>query len=113
MQDIQTKWKNWNETIHYSLYITLKSAATKKPRVRMWGYSLGECLYVLVRDGLTLRHKTYSITQEDDDSLEWEDNQLNAVFGTLVAEKRDDKEVVFFFSTVSGTNLRKFQWGYT
>ena len=77
------------------------------------GYSLGEYLYVLVRDGLTLRHKTYSITQEDDDSLEWENNQLNAVFGTLVAEKRDDKEVVLSFSTVSGTNFRKFQWGYT
>ena len=33
-----------------TLYITLKSAATKKLRLRIWGYSLGEYLYILARD---------------------------------------------------------------
>ena len=37
----------------------------KKLGLKIWGYSLGEYLYVLARNGLTLRHKTYSITQED------------------------------------------------
>ena len=53
-----------------TLYITLTSAATKKLRLRVWGYSLGKYLYKLVPDGLTLHHKTYSIMQEDDDFLE-------------------------------------------
>ena len=33
-----------------TLYITLKSTATKKLRLRIWGYSLGEYLYILARD---------------------------------------------------------------
>ena len=45
-----------------SLYINLKNAATKKRKFRAWGYALGENLYVLGRDGLTLHHKTYSIS---------------------------------------------------
>ena len=53
-----------------TLYITLKSVATKRLRLRIWGYSLGEYLYVLASDGLTLRRKTYSIIQEDDGFLE-------------------------------------------
>ena len=53
-----------------NLGILLKTAATKKLRLRIWAYSLGEYLYVLSRQGLTLRHKTYSILQEDDDFLE-------------------------------------------
>ena len=53
-----------------TLYIRLKEAATKHLRLRIWGHSLGEYLYPLERDGLTLRHKTYSITQEDNDFLE-------------------------------------------
>ena len=40
--------------------------------LRVWAYSLGEYLYVLSRQGLNLRHKTYSIAQEDDDFLESE-----------------------------------------
>ena len=34
---------------------------------RIWGYSMGEYLYILAKDGLTLQHKTYSITLEDND----------------------------------------------
>ena len=45
-----------------NLAILLKKAATKKLRLRIWAYSLGEYLYVLSRQGLTLRHKTYSIS---------------------------------------------------
>ena len=53
-----------------NLFVLLKNSATKKLRVRVWAYFLGECLYVLSRQGLTLKLKTYSITQEDDDFLE-------------------------------------------
>ena len=34
---------------------------------RIWGYSMGEYLYILAKDGLMLQHKTYSITLEDND----------------------------------------------
>ena len=64
-----------------TLYITLKSAATKTLRLRIWGYSLGKYVYVLARDRLTLRHKTYIITQEDSNFLERKNNQLKEDFG--------------------------------
>ena len=54
-------------------FIQLKNLATKKLRPRVWVYSLGEYLYVLSRQKLALKNKTYSITQEDDDVLEWEE----------------------------------------
>ena len=47
-------------------YIRLKEEATKRLPLIIWGHSLGEYLYVFVPNGLTLRHKIYSITQEDD-----------------------------------------------
>ena len=53
-----------------NLHITLKEAATKKLRLRVWAYSLGEYLYILSKNGLTLRHRTYAINQTDDDLLE-------------------------------------------
>ena len=53
-----------------NLLIQLKSSAAHKLRLRVWAYSLGEYLFVLSRQGLTLKYKTYSITQEDDDFLE-------------------------------------------
>ena len=42
-----------------NLHIMLKTAATKKLRVRIWTYSL-----------LTFRHRTYAINQSDDNFLE-------------------------------------------
>ena len=45
----------------------LKSPATHKLRLRIWGYSLEEYLYILAKDEQTLQHKTYSITSEDND----------------------------------------------
>ena len=53
-----------------NLAIQLKRVATHKLRLRIWAYSLGEYLYVLSRQGLTLRHKTHTIVQEDDNFLE-------------------------------------------
>ena len=53
-----------------NLHIMLKKAATKKFRLRTWAYFLGEYLYILTKDGLTLKHRTYSINQIDDDFLE-------------------------------------------
>ena len=52
-----------------NLSIDLKDSATKKRRLRVWAYLLGEYLYVLLRQGLTLQHETYSIVQEDDNFL--------------------------------------------
>ena len=50
-----------------NLKIQLKNSATKKLRLRIWGYLMGEYLYILGKDGLTLQHKTYSIMSEDND----------------------------------------------
>ena len=53
-----------------NLAIQLKRVATHKLRLRIWAYYHGEYLYVLSRQGLTLRHKTHTIVQEDDNFLE-------------------------------------------
>ena len=53
-----------------NLGIVLKNAATKKLQLRVWAHSLGEYLYILTRSGLTLRHKTYSISPQDENFLE-------------------------------------------
>ena len=53
-----------------NLHIMLKNAATKKLRLRVWAHSLGECLYILTKNGLILRHRTYAINQTDEDLLE-------------------------------------------
>ena len=52
------------------LQITLKDVAYFTLRVRIWGYSLSEFLYVLSKSGITLKHRTYTINQSDDDFLE-------------------------------------------
>ena len=44
--------------------------------LRVWAYSLGEYLYILTKNGLTLRHRTYAINETDEDLLEWEENNL-------------------------------------
>ena len=60
-----------------NLHILLKTAATKKLRMRIWAYSLAECLYVLIKSGPALKHGIYSINQSDDDLLEWrEENNM-------------------------------------
>ena len=57
--------------------ITLKDVADFTLRVRVWAYSLSEYLYVLSKSRLTLKHRTYTINQSDDDFLEWvEENNL-------------------------------------
>ena len=43
-----------------NLAIQLQKVAAHKLKLRIWAYSLGEYLYVLSRQGLTLRHKTYT-----------------------------------------------------
>ena len=50
--------------------IQLKTAATKKLRLRVWAYSIGEYLYILSKSGLTLRHERYAINQDKEDLLE-------------------------------------------
>ena len=53
-----------------TLHLMLKRAAMKKLRLRVWAHSLGEYLYILTKNGLTLRHRTYAINQTDEDLLE-------------------------------------------
>ena len=50
--------------------IQLKAAATKKLRLRVWAYAIGEYLYILSKNALTLRHRTYAINQDNKDLLE-------------------------------------------
>ena len=59
-----------------NLYIMLKKAATKKFRLRIWAYSHGEYLYILTKNGLTLKHRTYVINQSDDDFLDRDLNNM-------------------------------------
>ena len=35
-------------------------------------HSIGEYLYMLCKNGLTLRYRTYAINQEDKEFLEWQ-----------------------------------------
>lgn len=53
-----------------TLHLLLKEAATKKLRLPVWVYLLGEYLYILTKNGLTLRHRTYAINQNGKDLLE-------------------------------------------
>ena len=53
-----------------NLQITLKNVADFNLRVRIWAYSLSEYLYVLSKSGLTLKHRTYTINQSDEEFLE-------------------------------------------
>ena len=48
------------------LKIKLKNVLTKKMRLSVWGYSVGEYLYMLAESGLTLKYKTHSVITEDD-----------------------------------------------
>ena len=50
-------------------HMQLKEAATKKLRLRVWDHSLGEYLYILTKNGLTLKHRTYVINQSEEDLL--------------------------------------------
>ena len=53
-----------------NLHIQLKAAATKKLRFRVSAHSLGEYLYILTKNGLSLRHRSYAINQSKEDLLE-------------------------------------------
>ena len=53
-----------------TLYVLLKQAAMEKLRLRVCSYSLGEYIYILRKNELTLRHRTYTINQTDADLLE-------------------------------------------
>ena len=52
-----------------NLKITLKDAAGFNLKVRIWESSLPEYLYVLSKSGLTLKHRTYTINQTDEEFL--------------------------------------------
>ena len=43
-----------------SLHLLLKEAATRKLRLRVWAHSLGEYLYILNKNGLTLRQNIWN-----------------------------------------------------
>ena len=68
---------NTNIQGDFQIYISvpLKLLLQKKLRVRVWAYSIGKYLYMLYKNGLTLRHRTYGIKQDEKDLLEWEEGQ--------------------------------------
>ena len=47
-----------------NLKTQLKNVASEKLPLRIWGYLMGEYLYILAKDVLTLQNKTYSIASE-------------------------------------------------
>ena len=53
-----------------NLEIILKESAKKTLGLRVWDHSIGEYRYILSRSRLTLRQKTYGISQQDKDFLE-------------------------------------------
>ena len=46
--------------------IELRNPLAKKMRLRVWGYTNGEYLYMLTDGSLTLKYKTYTIKSLDD-----------------------------------------------
>ena len=53
-----------------SFHLMLNEAAAKKLKLRVRAHSLGEYLYILNKNRLTLRHRTYTINQTDEDLSE-------------------------------------------
>ena len=49
-----------------TLKTTLKASTTKKIRLKVWRYLLGEYLYLLSPQGLTMRYETYTVAKEND-----------------------------------------------
>ena len=39
-------------------------------------YSLGEYLYILTKNGVISKHRTFAINQTDEYLLEWKENSL-------------------------------------
>ena len=64
--------KTWKERFENFSSQSPERSSDKKLRFRGWAHSLGEYLYILSKNGLPLRHRTYAITQNDEDLLEWE-----------------------------------------
>ena len=54
-----------------NLQITLKNPADFNLRARIWAYSLSKYLLVLSKSGLTLKRRTYTINQSDENFLEF------------------------------------------
>ena len=48
------------------LKINLKNSIAKTMRLRVWGYSQGEYLYLLSDRGRTMKYKTYSTAKRKD-----------------------------------------------
>ena len=46
-----------------ALKVNLKVALTRKMRLRIWGYSQGEHLYLVTKQGLTMKYKMYSMAK--------------------------------------------------
>ena len=66
-------------------------------------YSLGEYFYILSKNGLTLRHRTYAINQDGEGLLEWEEDRkencslLKKKFGIWKKQNIKDKKVGHFY----------------
>ena len=83
----------------------LKNPLTKKMRLCVWGYSMGEYLYMLPKSRLTLKYKTYSITSHENELEEWENNILEREFGILEGKKKKTKGFLGAIAAQVGTQL--------
>lgn len=61
--------------------INLKTAAVKKTRLRVTGYSQGEYLYVLSQLGSTMIHKIYTIKKGDSYVRQWREKIIKNLEG--------------------------------
>lgn len=73
------------------VYIDLRDSLgyTNKVGLRVWEYTNGEYLYVLVDNGLTLKYKTYTIKLQEMRRLRNVDPEIN--FGGNRARNKDNK----------------------
>ena len=69
--------KNLKEMTQKStLHILVKAGATKKLRPKVWTHSLQEYLYILTKNGLTLRYRAHAINQTDENFFKLEGKNL-------------------------------------
>ena len=50
-----------------TITIETKQSLTKKMRLRVWGYTNGEFIYLLNDGSLTLKCKTYTLKSQDEE----------------------------------------------
>ena len=74
-----------------TINIKIKNHLSKKIRLRVWRYTNGEHLYMLLDSRLTFKYKTYTIKSEEDELESWEEEEeliFKRVFDIWVLKKK-------------------------